>query len=205
MKIHGMLWGALALAIAALSWGSFSQAQEPAHQHGEAANAQHEHMWANIKDAIAVIVPTQGNEAHGWVRFTQEGQAVKVVAEVEGLAPNTTHGFHIHEFGDCSAADGSSAGGHYNPEGHTHAGPATKERHAGDLGNITADANGKARLELTADNFSIAGMKNPIIGRSVVIHAKADDLQTQPTGNAGARIACGVIGIAKPPAPPVMK
>ena len=150
---------------------------------------------AQIKQAIAVLHPTQGNKTEGTVRFTQEGNSVKVVAHVEGLTPGQKHAIHVHEFGDCSAADASSAGSHYNPEKHEHGLPEKAERHAGDLGNLQADASGKAHLELTVNNITIAGNKNAILGRAVIVHAKLDD-GGQPVGNAGGRIACGVIGAA---------
>ena len=150
---------------------------------------------AQIRQAIAVLHSTQGNKAQGTVRFTQEGNSVKIVAHVEGLTPGQKHAIHIHEFGDCSTSDGSSAGSHYNPEKHEHGLPDKDKRHAGDLGNLQADAGGKAHLELTASNITIAGNKNPILGRSVIVHAKPDD-GSQPVGNAGGRIACGVIGAA---------
>lgn len=140
--------------------------------------------------------PTAGNKCKGVIHFTQAGDSVKVVAQIEGLNPNQKHAFHIHEFGDSTAADGMSAGGHYNPEGHPHGLTHAPKRHAGDLGNLQADANGRAQYEITVSNVSVAGTKNPIIGRGVIIHAKTDD-GGQPVGNAGARISCGVIGIAK--------
>jgi Cu-Zn family superoxide dismutase len=149
-------------------------------------------------EAIVAVHSISGSHVAGVVRFSQQGDQVRIVADIAGLSPNGKHAFHIHEYGDCTAADGSSAGGHYNPEGHDHAGPETNLRHAGDLGNLQADAAGKAHYELTVANLSIDGDKNPIIGRSIIIHAKDDDFTTQPTGNAGGRIACGVIGIAKP-------
>jgi Cu-Zn family superoxide dismutase len=138
------------------------------------------------------------NNVTGTVTFTQlpDGK-VKVVADITGLPPNSTHGFHIHEKGDLSAADLSSAGGHYNPEGHPHAGPTHWPRHAGDFGNITADANGKAHLELTVDNISLGGAKNDVIGKAVIVHANADDLTSQPSGNAGGRVAGGIIEMKK--------
>jgi Cu-Zn family superoxide dismutase len=120
---------------------------------------------------------------------------VKVIADLEGLAAGQKHAFHIHQYGDCTASDGMSAGGHYNPEGHQHGLPDSEKRHAGDLGNIQADSEGKAHYEITASNISIQGQKNPILGRGVIVHAKPDD-GGQPVGNAGARIACGVIGVA---------
>jgi Cu-Zn family superoxide dismutase len=147
--------------------------------------------------AVAVLHPTAGQQCHGVVRFTQDGDSVKVVAELEGLNPNQKHAFHIHQFGDCSSPDGMSAGGHYNPEGHQHGLPSTESRHAGDLGNVEADGQGKAHYEITVNNISISGSKNPIIGRGVIVHAKPDD-GGQPVGNAGARIGCGVIGVANP-------
>jgi len=149
-----------------------------------------------MNHAICVLGPTEGNTAHGVVRFSEEGGKVMITGDIEGLTPNSEHAIHIHEFGDCSAPDGTSAGGHYNPEGHEHGLPTTEMRHAGDLGNLKSDASGKAHFELTVDNISIAGPKNPIIGHAIIVHAKMDD-GGQPTGNAGGRIACGVIGIAK--------
>lgn len=160
-----------------------------------AADAAHANAWTSVTQAVAVLHPTAGNKCHGQIRFTQDGDSVKVIAVIEGLTPGQKHAIHIHQFGDSSAADGMSAGGHYNPEGHQHGLPATEQRHAGDLGNLQADNDGKVKYEVTVKNISIAGTKNPIIGRGVIVHAKADD-GGQPVGNAGARIACGVIGIA---------
>jgi Cu-Zn family superoxide dismutase len=162
--------------------------------HGEHAHAE---AWASVKQAVAVLHPTAGNKCHGRVQFIQEGDAVKVIADLEGLNPGQKHAIHVHQYGDCSAPDATSAGGHYNPENHPHALPDGGPRHAGDLGNLMADNEGKAHYEITVDNISVAGTKNPIIGRGVIVHAKPDD-GGQPVGNAGARIACGVIGIANP-------
>ncbi len=152
---------------------------------------------APVMKAVAVLHPTAGQQCHGVVRFTQDGESVKVVADLEGLTPGQKHAFHIHQYGDCSSPDGMSAGGHYNPEGHQHGLPDIESRHAGDLGNVQADDQGKAHYEITVSNISIMGAKNPIIGRGVIVHAKVDD-GGQPVGNAGARIACGVIGVANP-------
>jgi Cu-Zn family superoxide dismutase len=147
--------------------------------------------------AVAVLHPTKGNQASGVVHFQTVGDGkVRVTATVEGLAPNSVHAIHIHEFGDCTAADATSAGGHYNPESHPHALPDKRERHAGDLGNLQADAQGKATLDLTVDNITINGSKNPIVGYAVIVHEKMDD-GSQPVGNAGSRISCGAIGLAK--------
>ena len=121
---------------------------------------------------------------------------MKVVADLTGLTPGK-HGFHIHEFGDCSSPDGKAAGGHFNPGKSPHAGHDATPRHVGDLGNIEADSSGKAHLELTDKMMTMSG-ENSIIGRGLIVHEKADDLKTQPTGDAGGRVACGVIGVAKP-------
>jgi Cu-Zn family superoxide dismutase len=150
-----------------------------------------------VTKAVAVLHPTDRQHCQGVVRFTQEGESVKVVADLEGLTPGQKHAFHIHQYGDCTAPDGMSAGGHYNPEGHQHGLPDSENRHAGDLGNVQADDQGKAHYESTVTGISIMGPKNPIIGRGVIVHAKVDD-GGQPVGNAGARIACGVIGVANP-------
>lgn len=146
--------------------------------------------------AIAVLHPTAGSSVAGTVTFTSAGDEVKVVADLTGLTPGK-HGFHIHEFGDCSDPKGASAGGHFNPTNHQHGAPDGSDRHAGDLGNIEADASGKAHLEASDKSMKLAGADS-IIGHAVIVHEKADDLKTQPTGDAGGRVACGVIGIAKP-------
>src|SRR6266567_5019880 len=101
------------------------------------------------KQAVAVLHPTAGQKCHGVVRFTEEGDSVKVVADLEGLSPGQKHAFHIHQYGDCTAPDAMSAGSHYNPEGHQHGLPDGENRHAGDLGNVEADSDGKAHYELT--------------------------------------------------------
>ena len=149
------------------------------------------------KDAIAVIQPASGSTCKGLVRITQETGSVKIVADLEGLAPNSRHGFHVHEFGDCSAPDATSAGSHYDPAVTKHHGmPNDKMSHAGDMGNIEADANGKAHYELVLQGASIDGAQGPVLGRAVIVHANPDDF-SQPVGNAGGRIGCGVIGLAK--------
>jgi superoxide dismutase, Cu-Zn family len=141
--------------------------------------------------AIARLSPTGGNTARGDVFFSKETEGVRVEGEIIGLTPGK-HGFHIHDKGDCSAPDASSAGGHYNPTGMPHGGPRDGMRHVGDLGNITANQSGTARFAYTDNRISLEG-KHSIIGHSVVVDAGADDLQSQPSGNAGARVACGVV------------
>jgi superoxide dismutase, Cu-Zn family len=149
-----------------------------------------------VTKAIAVLHSTSGSNVTGTVTFTKSGEEVKVVADVTGLTPGK-HGFHIHEFGDCSAPDAKSAGGHFNPSNHQHGAPDATDRHAGDLGNIEADASGKAHLEWSDKMMKLSG-DDSIVGHAVIVHEKADDLKTQPTGDAGGRVACGVIGVAKP-------
>jgi superoxide dismutase, Cu-Zn family len=148
-----------------------------------------------VSSAVCVIYPTHGNIVTGIVTFTKVEGGIKVVADVQGLSKGK-HGIHIHECGDCTAADGSSAGGHFNPMSKSHGAPMDVMRHAGDMGNIEADDMGKAHLEYVDHTISFEG-KTSIIGRSVIIHKNEDDLKTQPAGNAGARVACGVIGIGK--------
>ena len=146
--------------------------------------------------AVAVLIPMQGNQISGTITFTPTSKGTEVVADISGLTPGK-HGFHIHEYGDCSAPDAASAGGHFDPERMHHAGTEDLYRHVGDLGNITADAAGKAHYTYLDKLLSFKGSHN-IIGRSVIVHASEDDLKTQPAGNSGGRIACGVIGITKP-------
>lgn len=150
-----------------------------------------------IQQAVAVIRPTAGNKANGVVRFVESGGMVKITAVIGGLNPNASHALHVHEYGDCTAANGKSAGGHYNPESHEHGKPNEGRQHAGDLGNLAADADGNASYELTVSNITISSGRNPILGRAVIVHAKEDTF-AQPTGKAGPRIGCGVIGVAKP-------
>jgi Cu-Zn family superoxide dismutase len=141
--------------------------------------------------ASAGLEPTKGNKAIGEVNFEQMGGKVRVTAQVIRLPANREFGFHIHEVGDCSSGDGTSAKGHFNPYGKPHGQGA--ERHAGDMPNLKSDAKGKAKLTVDLDIITLASGPASIIGRGVIVHADADDYKTQPTGNAGARLACGVI------------
>jgi superoxide dismutase, Cu-Zn family len=149
---------------------------------------------AGVTKATCVLDPTEGNDVHGTVTFTQEGDVVLVHAEITGLTPGK-HGFHVHEKGDCSAPDGSSAGGHFNPTHKKHGAPTDEERHVGDLGNVVADKDGNATLDWRDPVIQLNG-PNSIVGKSVIVHGGADDLVSQPSGNAGPRVACGVIEAA---------
>lgn len=143
------------------------------------------------RQAIANLSAAQGQSVSGTVTFIEVVGGVQVIAEVKGLTPGR-HGFHIHEKSDLSAPDLMSAGGHFNPGGHPHGGPQAAARHAGDLGNLDADTSGYARLEFVDKAIKLSG-PDTIIGRSVIVHADADDLKSQPSGAAGARVAGGVI------------
>lgn len=172
-----------AVILAVIAFAAAGCSREQAVKHGEAGKA------------IAVLQPTQGSKVQGTVSFAKDGDKVHVVALVQGLTPGP-HGFHIHEYGDCSSPDAGSAGGHFNPTGAPHGAPTADRHHAGDFGNIEADASGVARLDLLSPGIKFDGPES-ILGRAVIVHAEADDLKTQPTGASGARVACGVIGFAK--------
>ncbi len=139
------------------------------------------------------IEPKSGSKLSGKATLTEVDGGVKVTLSVEGVTPGGDHGAHVHEKGDCSAADGASAGGHFNPQGNEHALPTTAKRHLGDLGNLVIAKDGKGSLEITIPGANLkAGDPNSFAGKAIIVHAKKDD-GGQPTGNAGGRIGCGVI------------
>ena len=149
-----------------------------------------------VKMATATIEPSKApgqDEVRGTVHFASTANGVKVTANITGLEPNSKHGFHVHEKADLSAPDLASAGGHFNPTMHKHGGPQGDERHGGDLGNLTADASGKANYEAIIPGITIDDPKTGVVGHSVIIHEKPDDLKTDPSGSSGNRIAGGVI------------
>lgn len=145
--------------------------------------------------ATATLESRSGSSVKGTVTFEAVAGGVKVTADVEGLTPGD-HGFHVHEKGDCSAPDATSAGGHFNPGGHPHAAPDAAQRHVGDLGNLTAGADGKASKSFVVQGVSLGDDAASIVGKGLIVHEKADDFSTQPTGNAGGRVACAVIQLA---------
>ncbi len=145
--------------------------------------------------AVAVIHPTQGNNVTGTVTFHEQTDGTHIHAQLHSLTPGK-HGFHIHDLGDCSCTDGMCTKGHFNPTNQPHGGPNSKKRHVGDMGNIIADEQGNATLNFVDKIVTLNG-PHTIIGRSIIVHADEDDLVSQPSGNAGARIGCGVIGIAE--------
>ena len=149
-------------------------------------------MMASGPSATAVLESTKGNTVSGTVDFVQRSGKVLVTARVSGLSPGN-HGFHIHEKGDCSSGDGLSAGGHFNPLAQPHAHPGTSGRHAGDMPMLVADTSGNATLTAELDVMTIGEGATDIVGRGLIVHKDPDDFKTQPTGNAGARVACSVI------------
>ena len=151
--------------------------------------------------ATATLEAKSGSNVTGAVRFTEmmaDGvPAVQVSINAQNVPPGV-HGFHVHETGDCSAADATSAGGHFNPESHKHGGPGEATRHAGDFGNVLAGDDGRVDATYLMRGVTIGAGPHSIAGKAIVLHAAPDDLVTDPTGNAGARIACGVITMGNP-------
>lgn len=154
---------------------------------------QGHHGGMGQENAVAPLAAKSGTNTQGTVTFSQHGDEVMVKAEVTGLPPNSVHGFHVHEKGDCSSPDAMSAGGHFNPAGKPHGSISTPDHHAGDMPNLTADANGRAQAMFRLTGVTVAPGPNSVVGRAVVVHTAPDDYKTQPTGNSGGRIACGVI------------
>jgi len=144
--------------------------------------------------ATVTLLPTRGNEVRGTVTFTaaRRGKSVAVAGRITGLPPGP-HGMHVHQKGDCTAPDASSAGGHFNPGGHPHSSPDEVNRHAGDLGNVTAEADGVADFSFEVAGLSLGVDTGSIIGRALIVHEDADDLRSQPAGNSGKRLACGLV------------
>ncbi len=146
--------------------------------------------------AVTTLEGRSGSNASGIVTFTEMADGtVQVRADLTNVPPGL-HGFHVHEVGDCSAPDASSAGGHFNPGSHPHGSPNDPQHHAGDLGNIDASSAGRASLQMTTSGLTVSPGPRSVVGKAVVLHATADDLESQPSGAAGARIACGVVSLA---------
>ena len=142
--------------------------------------------------AIANLEPTAGNSAKGTATFSQDGDVVNVRASFTGLKPDGVHAFHVHEKGDCSSGDGMSAGGHFNPAAKPH-GPQEADHHAGDMPNVKADSYGNASTAFVLKGVSVGSGAADLVGKGLIVHRDPDDYKTQPTGNAGPRIACAVI------------
>ncbi|WP_218109901.1 superoxide dismutase family protein [Oligoflexus tunisiensis] len=188
------------VVLSLLTSQAWAQAQNPKDLRNQGERKTEAKMAADLKKgdtfAEATLAAKSGSKVRGTVLFNRTDKGVQVIASITG-GPAGKHGFHIHEKGDCSAPDASSAGGHFNPTGAPHAGLNAPTRHVGDLGNITINKDGKGMLTTDIPNVSGFSDWNTIIGKAVVVHAKADDEKSQPSGAAGDRIACGVIGATK--------
>lgn len=206
MKIEHL---SLFLLLAALLVLPMAGCQQPAEEAEDTAavdtemttEAPGEVAEAEQLAALATLQAAPDTNVAGTVRFTQTDGTVTVTADLSGVEPAGLHGFHIHETGDCSAADFTSAGGHFNPEGVDHACPPATPRHAGDLGNVEITEDGTGSLTLTTELISLhGGDAHSILGKAVILHAGEDDCQTQPTGDAGGRLGCGLIALSNPAA-----
>ncbi len=184
--------GATALAVGSLVCITLSGLRSPAVARQQEKKGHT--VAAEIHKAVAILLPTKGSKAEGRVTFTEDQGGIHVKGEITGLTPGE-HGFHVHEFGVWSP-DGKAAGSHFNPTAQQHGEREASKRHVGDLGNIKANENGHAVIDLVDSHLSFHGAHS-IIGRGLVVHEKADDYG-QPVGNAGGRVAVGVIGVAQP-------
>ena len=187
----------LALAVAVALMAGCASSGSPAAATGNAGNNPSVKAKSTASRATVNLAPASGSLVSGKLTLVPMGDGVHMTGEVGGLKPGDTRGFHIHEKGDCSAADASTAGGHFNPAAQAHGRSGQGPHHAGDTDNIVADARGVARIDAHVTGVTLGGgAGNDIAGRAVIVHAAADDYTTQPTGNAGARVACGVIKVA---------
>lgn len=190
--INSWLWQGwfFGVVMALMGGCAASDQQKPQQEGNQAVLLSETSADKVVRKAVAKVRAVKNYEIQGSVVFTQVDGGVQIMADVEGLSPGA-HGFHVHEFGDCSG-HGAAAGGHFNPTKSKHGGPDSLERHVGDLGNLIADDKGQAHYERIDKLISLEG-PHSIVGRSIVIHANPDDFVTQPTGASGDRIACGVI------------
>jgi superoxide dismutase, Cu-Zn family len=180
---------ALSMACAALAACSRTQAPAPAAPPTSAPTA----AAVIAATARATLAGASGSSVQGDLQLTVASDGVVIAGEIAGLAPNTEHGFHVHETGDCTAPDAKSAGGHFNP-GHVDHGGPTATHHLGDIPNIRSDASGHAIVSATIAGATLRdGGANDLVGKAVIVHAKPDDYKTQPSGDSGDRIACGVV------------
>lgn len=186
---------ALAAALALVSVPALAQ---DAQQHGtkDSAAQPAAAQVVTADKAVAVLKPTEGYETQGTITFTMSGDQVRVQGEITGLKPNSSHGFHVHEHGVCDMPKAAGAGGHFHLPGQTHGAPGVdKNIHAGDMGNIRSDAQGVAHVDLSfpQSQMTLGDAPQNIVNRGLIVHAGADDLKSQPSGNSGARAACAVI------------
>lgn len=154
--------------------------------------AQMKEVMPGGASATATLAPTRGNSTRGTVHFVQGMGSVQVSGEIHGLKPNSEHGFHVHEKGDCSSGDGISAGAHYNPGSDPHGKYDATRHHAGDLPSLHADANGTATFSFSTSSFHVGREPADVVGKGLIVHRDPDDY-SQPAGNSGPRLACAVI------------
>jgi Cu-Zn family superoxide dismutase len=148
---------------------------------------------SEVRRTTVRLNPTKDNQANGSAIFLREGGRTTLQLSLQNTPPGV-HAVHLHETGDCSARDASSAGAHWNPAGAKHGMWGKPPFHLGDIGNVTVGENGTGSLNLTTDLWSMgSAAENDLLGKAVIVHAKSDDFMTQPSGAAGERIACGVI------------
>jgi Cu-Zn family superoxide dismutase len=190
-------------AAAALLAGCAKKDETPPAAEGSAASATPATPAAPaeappaVTSVAAQLAPTQGHAASGSLTIAPMGDGIHLTGSLQGLPPNGEFGFHVHEKGDCSAPDASSAGEHFNPSGVNHGNPQEGPHHAGDMLNVKSDAQGVAQVNSHVDGLTLGdGGGSDALGKAVVLHEKADDYKSQPAGNSGARIACGVITAA---------
>jgi Cu-Zn family superoxide dismutase len=181
------------LALMAIATAIFVTACGTTPEPKSAAPAQ-----STAKQAVANLASASGSLVSGKIMVTPMAGGVHLTGTVGGLPANSTHGFHIHEKGDCSAADASSAGPHFNPSAAPHGKAESGAHHAGDMDNVVANAEGVVNLDIHVSGVTLGGgASNDIAGRALVVHAAPDDYTSQPAGNAGARVACGVITVTQ--------
>ena len=190
-----VLLAASVLALSACSSSAPTKSTAPA---ASATTPAAPAAQSTAKSATVNLASASGSLVSGKLTVVPMGNGVHLTGEVGGLSPGSTHAIHIHEKGDCSAVDATSAGGHFNPLGAPHGRMETTPHHAGDMDNIVADADGVAQVNAHAEGVTLGGgAANDVAGKAVIVHAAADDYRTQPTGNAGGRVACGVITVTR--------
>ncbi|HEY0505637.1 MAG TPA: superoxide dismutase family protein [Lysobacter sp.] len=190
-----VLLAASVLALSACSSSAPTKSSAPA---ASAPTPAAPAAQSTAKSATVNLASASGSLVSGKLTVVPMGNGVHLTGEVGGLSPGSTHAIHIHEKGDCSAADASSAGGHFNPAAQPHGKVGSGAHHGGDMDNLVANAEGVAQVNAHAEGVTLGGgAANDVAGKAVIVHAAADDYRTQPTGNAGGRVACGVITVTR--------
>jgi Cu-Zn family superoxide dismutase len=187
IKENKMKLTTLAILILSISLSACSSDKQTKEKSSQAGVQSKEEM-----QAASAELKSPDENVSGEVTFKETEKGIRVVAEISGLKPRSVHGFHIHEKGKCEGPDFKSAGGHFNPHSTPHSGPGAGSKHAGDFGNVVADDQGKARKELLLTKHDLKNL-SMVMNKAVVLHASPDDLVSQPSGNAGDRMACGII------------